>query len=81
MAVQRCRSCQAPIVWAKTTPGDRSIPLDANDDGTAMVVDNGNLVLVDDPERTVVRYVKAGEGRYQTHFASCPQAAEHRRNR
>ena len=70
-----CRSCGAPIVWAKTSRG-LSMPLDAAPvvdgnvairDGVAVVVDPGGLF----DERP-------GEVRYVAHFATCPQAAQHR---
>lgn len=79
--MSRCRSCQAPIVWAFTTSGKR-IPLDPDpvDDGnvvlsaavspgqapTAIVLPVGQPTLDDDP-------------RYVSHFATCPNADTHRR--
>lgn len=64
-----CRSCHAPIIWAKTKTGKR-IPLDPKP------VIGGNLVLIDGvvgvtpPSHNVERYT--------SHFATCPNADEHR---
>lgn len=79
-----CRSCKAPIVWAKTVEL-RSIPLDATADGSLVVFGDGNLA--DTGRRApggakttmVVRYVDAGEGRYRSHFASCPDSSNWRK--
>jgi hypothetical protein len=69
---ERCRSCQAPIEWAFTEKGKR-IPLDRT---TSSAV--ANIVL--DPDGTA-RVVAAGEGDRISHFATCPNAGRHRRNR
>ena len=69
--MSKCRSCGAPIEWAVTDAG-KMIPLDADP------VPEGNLVVeagksrartVDDP----------GVVFWRTHFATCPNADEHRR--
>lgn len=71
-----CRSCGAPIAWAKTPTG-RSMPVDF------APVANGNVVLFDGPDGllAVVAYASAAPGkpRHQAHFVSCPYAAEHRK--
>lgn len=85
-----CGSCSAPIIWARTEKG-RSIPVDERP------VLNGNLDLVPDadPREPPTAFVldkqgfRAGPGgttqspflRYQSHFASCPDAAAHRKTR
>ena len=72
-----CRSCGAEVLWAETTGGKR-IPLDPEPvaAGALLVVKrrmspSGELV-------PLVRPVRRGEApaspRYQTHFASCPDA-------
>ena len=68
MPVSTCRSCGAAIVWAKTTTG-KSMPLDAEP------VPDGNIVLHEG-----VAYV-TGTGDRKSHFATCPNAARHRRGR
>lgn len=81
----RCGSCNAPMLWAKTIQG-RPIPIDASDQGGYLapeVVPDGNLTLERGsfPDTAVVRYVQPGEGRYRTHFATCPDGPSHRRGR
>lgn len=79
-----CRSCDAPIVWAETEPTDerdgKRIPLDALPNGEALYVSNGNLAMTGRTSARglpIVRYVVGGGMR--THFASCPNAKQHRR--
>lgn len=82
-----CRSCHRPVLWARTNKG-RSIPLDANEHGGPALFADGNIE--DTGERAagrygqvmVVRYLPPDtEGEhYRTHFASCPQSAEWRRD-
>lgn len=65
--VSRCRTCQAPIVWASTAANRRPMPLDAEPTGA------GNVELVDglavvhgqpplDPDVEL----------YMPHFSTCP---------
>jgi hypothetical protein len=74
-AYSTCRSCDAPIVWA-TTENDRPIPLDV-EPVLELLVDPGLFLL----DAGVARAVPREIGRLvlcQSHFASCPNAAEHR---
>lgn len=66
MTEAKCRSCGAPIVWTKTTNGKR-MPLDAKPE----------LRMVLDVTTGVANVVDA----YTSHFATCPDAADHRRKR
>lgn len=70
----RCRSCAAPIIWARTEKG-KAMPLDAEPDqrGNCWFDDGGKMRVggADRPDRL----------RYLSHFATCPQAATHRRPR
>jgi hypothetical protein len=70
----KCQSCGAPIRWAKTTTG-RRMPLDAQP------VSNGNVVLTDGGTLAVPRNdeLHSGSPRYRSHFATCPDAAKHRK--
>lgn len=80
--MNKCRECQAPIVWAETESGKR-MPLNAGPDP------NGNVVAVGHTGQTMI--VKVGtiqeladapEGRvYQSHFATCSNPRRFRRNR
>lgn len=72
-----CRSCGAPIRWARTRAG-KAVPLDAEP------ADDGNVVLQEDgTARVLTRRQMDGGGvaapRYTSHFATCPDAARHRR--
>lgn len=67
----RCRSCDAPIIFARTTKGAR-IPLDAEPNPA------GNIEL-----RQGIAHVVTGERdpdvqRYMPHHATCPNAADWR---
>lgn len=62
--MNRCKSCGAEIIWATTKAG-RKIPLDPEPVKVPLFVfDNG---YANDPPPL-----------RQTHFASCPNAKEHR---
>lgn len=83
-----CRSCKAPIVWAVTEAREgkaaKPIPLDADPDNPkkAARFENGNLVFTrarDGEGRWIVRYVKAGPNLHRSHFASCPNRGQHRK--
>lgn len=68
-----CNSCGAEIQWLATCNG-KSIPLDVTP------AEDGNLVIVDG----VARVIKKGQDpqfkvRWKSHFATCPNAARHRR--
>lgn len=72
-----CRSCDAPILWART-PADRLMPLDATPS------DRGNVELVDErPGQAPLAIVHpqppflAGD-LYLSHFATCPNADDWR---
>lgn len=65
-----CSSCGAEIVWAKSAATGKAIPLDAK------------------PEKRFYEWVGTIESgsaevalmdTYQTHFATCPNAAQHRK--
>ena len=60
-----CKSCGAKISWAKTEKG-KNIPLDFPGE-MRLVVTRGNTAV------TQMTYI--------SHFATCPNAAEHRKPR
>jgi hypothetical protein len=68
-----CKSCGKAIRWIVLGNGKR-MPLDP------LPSPSGNIVL--DP-KGVGRYAAPGDvsSRYVTHFATCPNAARHRRRR
>lgn len=85
--MSRCRSCNAPVVWACTTAG-KNIPLDAEDSGgwdAPVVPDDGNLrptgerVMGRGGSMVVVEVVAPGDGKYRSHFSTCPDAGEWRK--
>lgn len=77
-----CRSCGARISWMKTDKGG-TMPLDPDP------VPDGNVIIVAKAEPRWTAHlahvlskdeaVPEGTKRYVSHFATCPQAAEHRR--
>lgn len=77
----RCKSCDAPIVWAMTAK-DRRMPLDP-------VPPEGVRPNVSLMRKTTTSYVSvptvvvvpAGGGITTSHFATCPDAGRHRRSR
>lgn len=76
-ATVRCRSCGAPIRWAKTRQG-KAMPLDANPTPT------GNVVISPDGAARVLTRKQVEQGgivgdRYVSHHATCPQAKQWRR--
>jgi hypothetical protein len=92
----RCRSCNAPILWARTPKG-RRIPIDIarREDGRIVLVHDQVrepplAKVVDDAELEQLRRDHASRVRsgieepgplrlFVVHFASCPDAREHRR--
>ena len=80
-----CDSCGAPIEWARFATSGKPVPLDVG------LVDNGNLELVErrDAGEAIVRLLgrveleaarERGTPLRRTHFATCPNAAAHRRS-
>lgn len=69
-----CRTCKAPIVWARTRTG-MAIPLDPEP------VPNGNVEVAGPAGEVAASYVQAEPDvvRYVSHFATCPDAGQHRR--
>ncbi len=68
-----CRSCGAEIVWSTTTDG-RPIPLDPP--LIRIAVATGRVI---ESDRGVSAEVEIKSGRV-SHFATCPQASQHRKN-
>jgi hypothetical protein len=68
-----CRSCGASIRWERTA-NDKPIPLDPEPvaDGNLALRDDGRVYSLPPSDLDSVP-------RYVTHFATCPNASEHRR--
>lgn len=84
MNASNCRSCGAPIVWARSASTGSLMPI--NPEPCA----NGNIILTEpaDPGAPLLWTVLTaaaraqpalGEPRYMSHFATCPRAGQHRR--
>lgn len=78
MQPAKCRSCGADILWIHSAAGNL-MPLDAEP------VANGNIFVLDGKARFVSNDLfepMLPEGpRYQSHFASCPEAAKWRKKK
>lgn len=72
-----CKSCGAPVRWAKTIKG-RPIPLDPipAPNGNVIISEEGTALVYAGPAGIAARY--QDEPRYLSHFATCPNADEHR---
>ena len=71
-----CRSCGAPILWRETHAG-RRMPIDPEPVADGNVVIEGDIAEVLKAEH--LARLGGDVPRYRSHFATCPQAAEHRR--
>lgn len=92
MKLSRCRTCDAPIVWTITSNGKR-MPIDAEPVVAPRgfrideeLLDEAQQGFNDDelrPGKELVATFTAtpapGEKLYLSHFATCPDADEHRR--
>lgn len=69
-----CKSCGARIVWALTAKRKR-IPIDPDKRS------DGNLLIAGrlSTGELVVATMKKGDGDYVSHFATCPNAQQHRK--
>lgn len=79
-----CGSCGAPVIWAATVHG-RAMPVDAEPSGMGNVAlgrgSDGKLVATVLAGDALLSRRFAGEPLYLTHFATCPDAADHRRRK
>lgn len=90
--MKTCNSCGNPIVWA-TTLNDKRIPMDARPDPKGLFLlrrdpappprssfhQNGPAWLAV-PASSAEPPPREGEARYTSHFATCPNARQHRRS-
>lgn len=87
----KCRSCGADILWAKTRAG-KNMPVDAVPDNRPLEQKGGGFVLTlrtvnAGKELHVEKYFPAkhdvegqpARNRYTAHWATCPNAEQHRR--
>ena len=71
--IEQCRSCKAPVIWARLEPSMAATPIDAEP------VANGNIAVRQRADGEVIaRVIKRGEEynfpRRTNHFATCPDA-------
>lgn len=77
--MNRCRTCRARIVWA-TLPSGRRMPVDSDPSPVGQIRLDGTLgVVLGEADATAARL--AGEPLFISHFATCPDASEHRRGK
>lgn len=75
----KCRSCGAPIYWV-TTAGKKAMPIDVVPDAAG-----GFVVAMQQPtgqlraEAFQASAHGSARNRYTSHFATCPNAAAHRK--
>lgn len=69
----RCKSCKQPIQWV-VTQFDKKLPIDPEPHP------NGNIMLKNDGAAVVVTPDYPGT-KYLSHFATCPNAKQHRKAR
>ncbi len=75
MTIKECRTCGAEIIWTITTTG-KKMPVDAEPDSA------GTFVLTEDGSDVRAKVDNAYRGpKHQSHFATCPDRADHRRSR
>lgn len=81
-----CRSCGAAVRWVKSAKTGRVMPLDPEprDDGNIVLLDrwqlNLRLARVLEHDEVTQERLFGIEPRYVSHFATCPQADEWRRD-
>lgn len=70
--IRTCKSCGAAIIWRQHPATKSPMPLNAEPDP------NGSMVLVGD-KWAMLAQVATNRPRYMPHFATCPNAAAHRK--
>lgn len=81
LALARCKSCGVEIAWAFTTGGKKA-PYVRDAAGVWTLV-NGTAIKYEAPSAQLELGASPVEPpqRWTSHFANCPNAAEHRRDR
>lgn len=78
-----CRSCQARFAWAITSGGER-MPVDdqpAANGNVLLLVQAGQLTAGVLSTKDARRRRATGTQLHRAHFATCPDAKQHRRKR
>ena len=78
-AAPRCKSCARPMRWVTNRLSGRKMPVDfdPHEDGNVVVDANDRA----DVYRATPTEIPAGSTLHFSHFATCPNADEHRRRR
>ena len=83
----KCKTCGAPIVWIKMLGSGKKMPV--NEDPVLVLLSHGTEKFIT-TQGVVVTGCRIGDGyddypdenvveAYESHFATCPQANQHRR--
>lgn len=82
----KCRSCGQEILWGLWPTSGKKMPVDATPDMRPPDRGGGKVVLSLDRRANVLKLAKFDpqqhdekRNRYTSHFATCPNAAEHRK--
>jgi hypothetical protein len=73
-----CRSCGAPIIWCKTAAG-KTMPVDAKACPDGNLIREGASVRYRNREEMASNFL--ADPRYKSHFATCANAAQHRKSK
>jgi len=80
--VSECRSCGAEVVWTLTSKGKRMpcdlLPVEGGDFFLFRVGDNIDAVHAKSRDERASKAERRGQDRFASHFATCPNAAQHR---
>jgi hypothetical protein len=77
-SVKQCKTCAAPIFWVEIVSTGKRMPVNAQPSP------RGTVVLRDGRDAEVLGPIAASEYKgmkYESHFATCPQAKSWRRRR
>lgn len=78
-AYARCRSCDAPLIWATTEAG-KKMPLDRTPDPQGIVLAYQDTFGTWHCRAwTPGEHYHPPEQQYSSHFATCPNADQHRK--
>lgn len=70
---ENCRSCKAPILWARSAKSGMWMPLDSDE------VTEGVRFVVGYKDGVPHAYSDKVSAGHASHFATCPNASQHRK--
>jgi hypothetical protein len=77
-AAPKCRSCTRPMRWVTTIRGSKMpVDFDPHEDGNVVVHRDGRA----DVYQSTPTEIPGGATLHFSHFATCPNADQHRRSR